>query len=145
MIDVLTPELKETVVSHYRLQAFQICGCTRDGGWPEVQVIPDADMQRVSVFRTDREKGTYNHHSCLAKWKANTGLRGITAAKRRVPRTEDADFLLIVRASQQSILERNRGPARFVGGQQKMAGKGGNHSTQGQETERHFERAREIS
>jgi len=28
-----------------------------------------ADMERVSVFKTSVEKGTYNHHSCLTKWR----------------------------------------------------------------------------
>jgi hypothetical protein len=31
-------------------------------------VSPLADTERVSVFRTDERKGTYNHHSCLTKW-----------------------------------------------------------------------------
>ena len=69
MIDVLTPELESDIRMHNTLQAFEICGCTRADGFAGQGVIPLADMERVSVFRTDEEKGTYNHHSCLTKWK----------------------------------------------------------------------------
>ena len=69
LIDVLSPEFKKQLKEHHRLKAFEICGCTRSDGFEGQGVIPLADMERVSVFRTDEQKGTYNHHSCLTKWQ----------------------------------------------------------------------------
>lgn len=69
MIDVLSPGLKQLIKEYSTLQAFKVCGCTRGDGFAGQGVIPDIDMRRVSVFRTDKKKGTYNHHSCLTKWK----------------------------------------------------------------------------
>lgn len=69
VIDVLDPELETKLRQYYILRAFEQCGCTRGDGFEGQGVIPIADMERVSVFKTSVEKGTYNHHSCLTKWK----------------------------------------------------------------------------
>ncbi|MDP8285647.1 MAG: exo-alpha-sialidase [Candidatus Electryonea clarkiae] len=68
MIDVLDPELKKTVKSYYIMEAFKLCGCTREDGFKGQGVIPLAPMKRVSVFKTSKELGTYNHHPNIAKW-----------------------------------------------------------------------------
>lgn len=74
MIDVLTPELKKLVKEYATIQAFNIFGCTRTNGFKDVKNIPLASMERISVFKTDKGKGTYNHHTCLTKWKGKYWL-----------------------------------------------------------------------
>ena len=69
MIDVLTPELKEIVKNHFRLEAFKMTGCTREDNFAGHSAVSDYEMKRFSVFKTTRELGTYNHHSCLVRWK----------------------------------------------------------------------------
>ncbi len=69
MIDVLSAEVKAMVKNHYTIDAFKVCGCTREGGFAGDQAIPDYEMERHSVFKTSTELGTYNHHSNLVKWK----------------------------------------------------------------------------
>lgn len=68
-IDVLSPALKQQVAEYALIQAFNMFGCTRADGFREIGRMPQAPMERVSVFKTDEQKGTYNHHTCLTKWK----------------------------------------------------------------------------
>ena len=69
MIDVLSPELKALIKQYYTLEQFKMTGCTREDGFAGQGVIPDYPMERLPVFTTTAELGTYNHHSALTKWK----------------------------------------------------------------------------
>jgi len=74
MIDVLAPELKRQVSEYAMIQAFNLFGCTRADGFEGMGKMPAASMQRVSVFKADERKGTYNHHTCLVKWNGRYWL-----------------------------------------------------------------------
>jgi len=69
MIDVLTPELKALVCSHFTMHQFVASGTTRADGFAGQGVVPLYDMPRHNVFQATKELGTYNHHPNLAKWK----------------------------------------------------------------------------
>ena len=69
MIDVLKPDLKKLTKHFYTLQAFILSGNTRDDGFAGKGDIPVCRMERNSVYKTTEEKGVYNHHSALTKWK----------------------------------------------------------------------------
>jgi len=69
MIDVLTPELKDIISQDKALRSFDLFGCTRSDDFTGMGEIESAPMTRHSVFESSEEKGTYNHHMCLTKWK----------------------------------------------------------------------------
>lgn len=69
MIDVLTPELKQTIHDHFVLHQFSMTGCTREDGFAGQGVIPRHEMTRHSVFKTATDLGTYNHHPNIVQWR----------------------------------------------------------------------------
>ena len=69
LIDVLTPSLKRQVTEYALMQLFRLHGCTREDDFAGEGKLPLAPMERISVFKTDEDQGTYNHHANLIKWK----------------------------------------------------------------------------
>lgn len=65
-ISVLTAQSREKTKLLKFLTAFQSSGTTSAGR--KTELLPCAPMQRHCVFKSDGNKGTYNHHSGICKW-----------------------------------------------------------------------------
>lgn len=66
-ISVLTPELREKTKTLKFLAACRYAGTTAEGR--NYDILPHAPMERYPVFDCDTQKGTYNHHSAICKWR----------------------------------------------------------------------------
>ena len=58
-ISVLTPQLREKTKMMQIMTSFKFAGCTLETATEEI--LPYAPMERYSVFKCSKEKGTYNH------------------------------------------------------------------------------------
>ena len=64
-IDMLSAEMKKLVANAYRAKCFAATGCMREGGFGDFGKFPQADMERISIYRGGDGFGTYDHAPCF--------------------------------------------------------------------------------
>ena len=66
---MLSAEMKKLVANAYRAKCFAATGCMREGGFGDFGKVPQADMERISIYRGGEGFGTYDHAPALIKFR----------------------------------------------------------------------------